>query len=217
MADNPPNPSFEQGKAAMAAGDLNAARTHFRQAVADQPDCFEHRMYHGLVLARLERWADAEREFGEALSIDGGSADAAYFQGVAIAKQGRLREAHGMFAVALGNDPNHQRAKEAHERTAAAAAEVTKEGSSVAMPGGLSGIDISNVDLLEGGTTRTASGSGMPSEVSDALAEMGGQQRGARPAPQRTGPTIKTTKKSGCLGLVGLMGLVALALLLVLF
>ncbi|NUP99285.1 MAG: tetratricopeptide repeat protein, partial [Armatimonadetes bacterium] len=113
-----------------------------RQAIEFDKDSFKLWMYLGAALGHREKWADAERAFAKAEEIDGSSAEASYMLGIAIAKQGRLREAHGQFMVALGNDPNHAKAKAAAEKTAAAAAQVTKDGSSAAAPGGLAGLDL---------------------------------------------------------------------------
>lgn len=203
MADSGSN-IIAEAIEAFKSGNMDEALPLLRQAIAENPDSFELRVYHGLALGRVNRWADAEREFGNACDLNGASADAAYFQGVAIAKQGRLREAHGMFVVALANDPEHKGAKQASEKTAGAAAEATKQGSSAAMPGGLAGIDISAIDPsdLTGMGTRKAAEP--VDDVTAALAEMGGGGAGGkRPA---AAANIKVTKKAGgCGSLVSLL------------
>ncbi len=187
--------------ATFKAGEMDNAIPLLRQAIEYDRERFDLQMYLGLALGKKERWQDAERAFERAAELDGGSADAAYYVGFAIAKQGRLREAHGQFVVALANDPNHAKALSAAEKTAKAAEQVTKDGSSSAVPGGLGSLDLTSLELeaAVGGGKGAARG-GMPGDVAAALGDLKNKQQGAKQGAKG--------KKAGCGG-----GLVALFLL----
>jgi len=134
----------ENALAAFRGGDMDLALPMLRQAIEVNPEqrC-DLLMHLGWALGRKEKWADAESAFNKATNEDGSNADAYYYGGVAIAKQGRLREAHGMFVIAVSLDPNHSKAKEAEVRTAKAAEQVTQEGSSSVGPASINlGLDL---------------------------------------------------------------------------
>ena len=125
-------------------GDIDMALPLLRQAIEENPDrrC-ELFLYLGWALGRKEKWADAESAFNKATNEDGSNAEAYYYGGVAIAKQGRLREAHGMFVIAVSLAPDNKKYKEAEERTHKAAEQVTQEGSSAVGPASISlGLDL---------------------------------------------------------------------------
>lgn len=203
MAQNPMagGPASE-GIAAFKAGDVERALPLLRQAHVAEPGRFDLLMYLGLAMAKKEKWADSEKFFGMAADANGSSADAAYYQGIAIAKQGRLREAHGMFKVALGNNPSHPGALAAAEKTKDAASQVTTSGSSMAMPGGIAGIDMGGIDfdaMMGGKPAAPRAEDAMPSGVADALGQLKQDNR----------PAAAPAKKAGCIG-----GLVTLVVLL---
>lgn len=190
------------------AGDMENAVPFLRQAIEYLPEKIELRMYLGAALMKLDRLADAEVALNKAYEIDGGNADACYLLGVVIAKQGRLREAHGMFQVAVLNDPNHERAQQALDRTAKAAEQVTIDGSSAKTQHGLAGLGDFNpldfADLIEGTGGQQAGSSG----IGGAVDELRQKQQGGG-----------TAKKAGCgasimmlLGLASLLPLLASAL-----
>lgn len=192
------------------AGDHEAAMPLLRQGLEQEPERGDLHMYLGMCWGKRDRWADALREFEKASDLDGANADYPFFAGVALMKLGREREAHSMFHVALLNNPQHPQAKAAWEQTQGAASEVTKAGSSAALPGGLAGLDITSMDLsaFGGGTGKPAGGAAPADDVAAAAEAF----RASREA--------ETTKKKGCgLGIVSLFGLLSLfvALLSVLF
>lgn len=200
MADTPPSADESVAKEAVAAfrsGDYDTAIPLLRQAVEFDRESFQLRLFLGLALAKKEKWQDAESQLSQAYDLNSSSADAAYYLGMVIAKQGRLREAHGMFNVALGCDPNHEKAKAAESKTAKAAEQVTKDGSSAAVPGGLGGLDLGHLEMEALTGIKTGGGTGgMPGDVASALDQMkpGGKSSVKSPA-----------KKSGCgTGLVAL-------------
>lgn len=217
MVEYPGQDFAAEGIAAFKSGDARKAVPLLRQAVEEAPTRFDLRMYLGLAMAKLDKWADAEMQFEKATTIDGSSADAYYYLGVAIAKQGRLYEAHNTFKVALGNNPNHAGAQAAAQKTAHAASQVTTSGSSAVMPGGIGPIDLSGdlemgpTGMSSGGTSSAAAGTttDRPADpMQDALAEL--QQQ------EQSGGTVKRGKGGGCLtSLLALVGLLSMAVWLV--
>jgi len=212
MPDTPTEEALNAAKRAVEtfkSGDMDNAVPFLRQAIEYMPDKIELRMYLGAALMKLDRLADAEVALNKAYELDGGNADACYLLGVVIAKQDRLREAHGMFQVAVLNDPNHEKAQQALAKTAKAAEQVTIDGSSSKTQHGLAGLGDFNpsdfADLIEG-TGGKQAGSG---DIGGALDELKQKQKGGSSAG----------KKAGCgasimmlLSLVSLLPLLAVAL-----
>ena len=193
----------EKGIALYRSGETEDAMPLLRQAVEEEPMRADLHMYLGMCWGKRDKWADAVREFEKACDLDGASAEYPFYAGVAMVKLGRLREANSMFHVALLNNPNHAKAQAAFDQTKAAAAQVTTDGSSAAMPGGLGTIDILNLEM-DLPAKKPAGGDPLAS----ALGELKQQQQG--------GGAKSTAKKSGCGGgiLVGLAGLATLVWLL---
>lgn len=217
MAENPTTEGpGAQGIALFKAGENDKAVPLLRQAVHENPDNFELRMFFGLALSKAEKWADAESQFGTAFDLNSNSAEAAYFQGIAIAKRGRLREAHGMFNVALALNPDHKGAKQAEEATRAAAEQVTTDQSSARMPGGAN-LTVGDWHAIE---VEAAKLEGRPvptrpepkDDVQKALAELdpGASKPATRGATagRGGGPQIKMAHKKGCLGSLMVLGLI---------
>lgn len=198
MSDLPTQEEIEQlAIETFKAGDMDAALPLIRQAIEGDKENFKMYMYLGFALGRKEKWRDAELAFTRATEIDGASAEAAYYLGVAIAKQGRLYEAHGQFMVAVANDPNHKLAAEAEARTRKAAEQITKEGSSATAPGVLGATDFNamTLDAMFGGPKKAAQAAPQD-DVSAALGELKQKQ---------TSPS--NAKKAGCgSSLVALLG-----------
>ncbi len=210
MPDTPTEEALNAAKRAIdtfKSGDMDNAVPFLRQAIEYMPEKIELRMYLGAALMKVNRLEDAEVQLTRATEIDGASADAAYLLGVVIAKQGRLREAHSMFHVAILNDPNHEKAQSALAKTAKAAEQVTTDGSSALTPAGLAGLDFNPADfadIIEG-----SQGAGAKSSVADALGDL----EKARKAD------ADKAKKAGCgtsimmlLSLASLLPLLALVL-----
>jgi len=197
MAQSP----AEKGIALYRSGQTEESMPLLRQAVEEDPNRADLHMYLGMCWGKRNKWADAVREFEKACDLDGASAEYPFYAGVAMVKLGRLREANSMFHVALLNNPEHAKAKAAFEQTKAAAAQVTTDGSSAAMPGGLGSIDILNLEMDLPGKKAAND------PLAGALGEL--QQ-------QRAGEAKAAAKKSGCGGgiMVGLAVVSALAWLL---
>jgi tetratricopeptide (TPR) repeat protein len=203
MADAAGGSPAERGIALYKEGNVADAMPLLRQAIEYEPERVDLHMYLGFCWAKREKWQDAEREFNKACDMDGSSADAAFFAGFAMVKQGRLREANSMFHVACLNDPNHAKAKAGYEQTKGAAAQVTTERSSAAIPGGIAGVDMSSLDLdlgMGGGSARKAD------PLAGALGELKQQQGGGKAA-------TTAGKKAGCGGGI-VAGLLLLGLIL---
>ncbi|MBI5834923.1 MAG: tetratricopeptide repeat protein [Armatimonadetes bacterium] len=198
MAQSP----AEKGIALYRSGQNEEAMPLLRQAVEEEPTRADLHMYLGMCWGKRDKWADAVREFEKACDLDGASAEYPFYAGVAMVKLGRLREANSMFHVALLNNPNHAKAQAAFEQTKAAAAQVTTDGSSAVMPGGLGSIDILNLEMDLPGKKQASS-----DPLAGALSELKQQQSGGAKA---------TAKKSGCGGgiLVGLATIATFAWLL---
>lgn len=191
-----PSEAAERGIGLFKAGNTEEAMPHLRQAIENEPERSDLHMYLGLCWAKREKWVDAEREFNKAGDLDGTSAEAPYFAGLAMVKQGRLREAHGSFHVACLNNPNHAKAKQAWEQTKQAAAVVTTDRSSAAMPGGIGNMDFSSLDSVDLGRPKSTD------PLAGALADYKQQQGGGG-----GGKSSGSGKKAGCGA-----GLMALAL-----
>ena len=213
MADTPTDEAkaaAERAVSTFKSGDMENAVPFLRQAIEYMPDKIELRMYLGAALMKADRLADAESALNKAYELDGGNADAAYLLGVVIAKQGRLREAHSMFHVATLNDPNHEKAKSALDKTAKAAEQVTTDGSSALTPAGLAGLDFNPADfadIIEGGN---AGKSGAKGDLGGALDEL---------KQKHDSGGASAGKKAGCgasimmlVGLASLLPLLAVAL-----
>lgn len=222
MADPTLEGHGAKGVELFKAGNAVEALPELRQAVHEHPDHFELRMFFGLALAKADKWADAESQFATACDLNGKSAEAAYFQAVAIARRGRRLEAHSMAKVALALNPEHKGAKALEEATAEAAETITTTGSSVRMPGGAN-LSVGDWKAIEAEAARLE---GRPApqreepadDVAAALAELDPEAkrepaRGApKPGGKSTGPQIKMAHQKGCLGsLLAAAGLLALA------
>jgi tetratricopeptide (TPR) repeat protein len=206
MSQIPGDNPADRGIALYKEGNFQDAMPLLRQAIEYEPNRVDLHMYLGFCWGKREKWPDALREFEKSCDLDGSSADAPFFAGVAMVRLGRAREAHSMFHVAVLNNPNHAKAKAAWEQTKAAAAQVTTDGSSAAMPGGMSHLDLGALELEVVGAKQPK-----PAPTSQPADPFGAAL--SKLKEQTDGVPAAAKKKAGCgAGLVGLIGLVVLVL-----
>ena len=102
---------FLQGEEALDAGDLNAAVTAFRAAIAADGNAVRAHHNLGVVCYRQEDWEGARACFERCVELAPATADLHFKIGLCALKQERPAEAQVAFEAAIDRDPDHLEAQ----------------------------------------------------------------------------------------------------------
>jgi Flp pilus assembly protein TadD len=104
------------GYLAAAEGQWSAAERLLKSAATERPDDAWVRINRGIALVHLQRYAEAEEAFREAVRIAPGLPQAHRLLGQLYASQGLYREAHLSLSTSLRLDPNQPQVKQLVDR-----------------------------------------------------------------------------------------------------
>ena len=96
---------FQQGRAHLRKGRAAQATVALEKAKRREPDKASIREALGIAYFRIQRWAEAEREFRAVLELSPTDDYAHYALGRALEKLGRAREANGHYKLASSLKP----------------------------------------------------------------------------------------------------------------
>ncbi|WP_309740982.1 tetratricopeptide repeat protein [Chamaesiphon sp. OTE_20_metabat_361] len=101
---------YQQGLAALEAGDTATAIASFDRAIALDPQYFPAYIERGNVKDSLGDFSGAAADYTIAISLDSRSAAAYYNRGTVLSKSGNHQAAVADYNLAIGIDPNYAQA-----------------------------------------------------------------------------------------------------------